>query len=248
MPSHQNNSEKSYTERKAKHISSGYACSLICSFDTTKNERDYGRGEDSIERLCRKIKDYAMKIINYDGKEMIPLTDEEAKFYEEQEVCHICKKQFCINENEKSEFKLYHKVKDHCHYTGKFRGAAHSICNLNYKVPQEIPVKIHNGSKYDYHFIIKELAEEFKGEFECLGEKTEKYISFSVPIKKEHDNDKTITYKIKFVDTCRFMPSKLSNLVDNLSEINNKDCKTCMERKNIKSECDFIGIKNNQLS
>ena len=49
-------------------------------------------GEDSIERLCRKIKDYAMKIINYDGKEMIPLTDEEAKFYEEQEVCHICKK------------------------------------------------------------------------------------------------------------------------------------------------------------
>ena len=55
------------------------------------------------------------------------------------------------------------------------------------------------------HFIIKELAEEFKGEFECLGENTEKYISFSVPIKKEHDNNKTITYKIKFVDTYRFM-------------------------------------------
>ena len=44
------------------------------------------------------------------------------------------------------------------------------------------------------------------------------------------------------------MPGKLSNLVDNLSEINNKDCKTCMERKNIKSECDFIGIKNNRLN
>ena len=67
----------------------------------------------------------------------------------------------------------------------------------------------------------------------------EKYISFSVPIKKEHDNDKTITYKIKF-DTCRFMPSKLSDLVDNLSEINNKDFKTCIEGKNIKSGCDFI--------
>ena len=88
-----------------------------------------------------------------------------------------------------------------------------------------IPAKIHNGSKYDYHFIIKELAEKFEGEFECLGENTEKYISFSVPIKKEHDNDKTITYKIKFVDTGSFMPSKLSSLVDNLSEINNKDCK-----------------------
>ena len=51
-----------------------------------------------------------------------------------------------------------------------------------------MPVEIHNGSKYDYHLIIKELAEEFKGEFECLGENMEKYISFSVPIKKEHDN------------------------------------------------------------
>ena len=65
-----------------------------------------------------------------------------------------------------------------------------------------------------------------------LRRNTGKYITFSVPIKKEHDdNDKTITCKIKIIDTCRFMQSKLSNLVDNLSEINNKDCKTCMERK-----------------
>ena len=162
---------------------------------------------------------------------MIPLTDNENKYYEEQKECYICKKEFCYNKNEKMKFKLYKKVRDHCHYTGKFRGAAHSICNLNYKVPQEIPVKIHNGSTYDYHLLIKELAEEFKWKFECLGENTEKCISFSVPIKKEHDNNKTIRYKIKFVDTCRFPPSKLSDFVDNLSEIINKDCKTCIERK-----------------
>ena len=66
---------------------------------------------------------------------------------------------------------------------GKLRGSAHSICNLRYKVQQEIPVIIYHGSKYDYHFIIKELAEEFKGQFECLGENTEKYITFSIPIK-----------------------------------------------------------------
>ena len=84
---------------------------------------------------------------------------------------------------------MYKKVRDHCHFTGKFRGAAHSICNLRYKIAQEIPVKIHNGSKYDYHFIIKELAEEFWGkDFECLGENTDTYISFPVPIKKECDN------------------------------------------------------------
>ena len=50
---------------------------------------------------------------------------------------------------------------------------------------QETPVKIHNGSTYDYHFIIKELAEEFKGQFQCLGENTEKYITFLIPIKKK---------------------------------------------------------------
>ena len=74
----------------------------------------------------------------------------------------------------------------------------------------------HNGSTYDYHFIIKELAEEFEGEFECLGENTEKYITFSVPIKKEttkkdNDNDKNIkiSYKIKFINSCRFMSTSL---------------------------------------
>ena len=99
--------------------------------------------------------------------------------------------------------------------TGKPRGAARSICNLRYKVPHEIPVKIHNGSKYDYHFIIKELAEEFKGQFECLGEKSEKYISFSVPIIKEHNDgiNKMIPYKLKFIDICRFTRSKYQILL-----------------------------------
>ena len=76
----------------------------------------------------------------------------------------------------------------------------------------------HNGFTYDYHFIIKQLAKEFDGQFECLGENTEKYITFSVPIKKKLDNDKTITYKLKFIDSFRFMSTLLSSLVDNLSE------------------------------
>ena len=144
---------------------------------------------------------------------MIPLTDNENKFYEEQKGRHICQKEFCYDKNEKSKFKIYQKVRDHCHYTGRFRGAAHNICNLNYKVPQEIPVKIHNALTCDYHFIIKELAEVFKGQFEYLGENTEKYITFSAPIKKEHDNGTTITYKIKFIYSCRFMQSKLSDIL-----------------------------------
>ena len=89
---------------------------------------------------------------------MILLTDKEYKFYEEQEKCRICQKEFCCNKNQKMKFKLYKKVRDHCHYTGKFRGAANNICSSSYKEPKEIPVKFHNGSTYDYHFIIKELA------------------------------------------------------------------------------------------
>ena len=90
----------------------------------------------------------------------------------------------------------------------------------------------HNGSTYDYHFIIKDLAKEFEGE------NTEKYITFSVPIKKNIDNkDLEITYKIKFIDSYRFMSSSLSKLVDNLSEgIHNNKCSDC------ESNLDYIKI------
>ena len=99
------------------------------------------------------------------------------------------KKTFVMIKMKKSEYDLYHKVRDHCHYTGKFRGAVHNICNLQYKVTKKNPILFHNGSTYDYYFVIKQLAKEFKGEFECLGENTEKYITFSVLLKKENDND-----------------------------------------------------------
>ena len=75
------------------------------------------------------------------------------------------------------------KVKDHCHYTGKFRGAAHSKCNLNYKVPKNIPIVIHNAG-YDTHFIISQLAEEFKGELDCIRENMEKILLFLYQLRK----------------------------------------------------------------
>ena len=85
---------------------------------------------------------------------------------------------------EKKERKNKRKVKDHCHSKGKSRGAAHSKCNLNYKITKDIPIIIHNTS-YDTHFIINQLAEEFEGELNCVRENVEKYITFSVPIKKK---------------------------------------------------------------
>ena len=134
-----------------------------------------------MKKFCLDLREHATKIINYEKKEMIPLTKEEKNWHIGQKVCHICKRVFKSGDDNKK----YHKVKDHSHYTGKYRGAAHDICNLRYKIPKEIPVVFHSDSTYDYHFIIKELAKEFVGEFECLGENTEKYITFSVPIEKE---------------------------------------------------------------
>ena len=182
-----------------------------------------------MKNFCIDLREHATKIINYEKKEMIPLTKKEEKKHNKQNVCHIYKKRFSADDSNKK----YHKVRDHCHYTGTYRGAAHDICNLRYKIPKEIPVVFHNGSTYDYHVIIKELAEEFEGGLECLGENTKKYTTFSVPIKNEiakkdkHGKYKItkISYKIKFIDSCRFMSASLSNLVSNLSEgLHNDKC------------------------
>ena len=116
-----------------------------------ENKLNYYRGKGCIEKLCKKLKERAMKIINYEEKEMIPLTYEENKSYKEQEACHICEEKFCMNKDDEN-YKNKRKVKDRCHYTGKCRGAAHSKCNLNYKVPKNIPIII------VYNKIIKTCA------------------------------------------------------------------------------------------
>ena len=191
-----------------------------------------------MKNFCLDLKEHAAKIINYEKKEMISLTKEEKKIHRMQKVSYICKKGFSTDDDNKK----YFKVRDYCHYTEKYRGAAHDIYNLRYKkkIPKKIYLVFHNGSTYDYHVIIKELAEEFEGEFECLVENTEKYITFSVSIKKGLGNGKSITYKIKFIDSFIFMSSSLSNLVDNLSEGLHcdicRDCKSCLDYMSVKDE------------
>ena len=176
-----NNPEKSSKTKINKHTSSGYSLLTQCSFDKTKNRFDCYRGKDCIKIFCLDLKKHATKIINHKKKEMAPLTKEEECKHEKRKFCYICKKPFSFDNNNIK----YRKVKDHCHYTRKYRGAADDICYLRYNIPREVPAGFNNGSTYDYHFIIKELTEEFEGEFECLGENTEKYVTFSVPIKKE---------------------------------------------------------------
>ena len=109
-------------------------------------------------------------------------------------------------------------------------------------MPKKIPIVFHNGSSYGYH---KKFAEEFKEQFTCLGDNTEKYITLTVPIEKEitriDKNGAKITknksYTLQFIDSARFMASSLSNFVNNLSEgihrikckfrHNDKKCEKC---------------------
>ena len=186
-----------------------------------------------MKNFCTSLREHAKNIIDFEKKKMIPLTNEELKIHEDARVCYVCGKYFIkkLAEN----INLW-KVRDHWNYTGKYRDAPHSICNLKFNVLNEIPVVFHNGSKYDYHFIIKELANESEGQFECIGENNEKCKLLSVPIKKEitqidkegNKTVETISYKIKFIDSIRFMATSISNLAGNLTEeihkIKWKDC------------------------
>ena len=110
------------------------------------------------------------------------LTKEQQESYKNAKICYIFKEKFEIKY---VKDKKYHKARDHCHYTEQYRAAAHRTCNLKYSVLKKIPIVFQNGFNYDFHFIIKELAEELKKQFTCLRENTEIYITFTVPIEKE---------------------------------------------------------------
>ena len=199
-----NNPEESSTAEINKHTPSGYSFFTHCSFDKTKNKLDYYRGEDCMKTFCLNLREHATK--------MMPLTKKEEENYNKQKVFYICRKEFNTDDSDKK----CHKVKDHCYYTGKYRGAAHNICNLRYRIPKEIPIVFHNGPTYDYHFMIKDLVKQFDGNFECLGENTEKYITFSVPLKKEIKNKNKIieiTNKIKFIDSFRSCQHRYQDLL-----------------------------------
>ena len=183
-----------------------------------------------MEMFSKDLQTLSMEVINTEKKEMLPLTNNEIRYYETRKYCHIFRNKLYNDENDK-KYNKYHQVKFHDHYAGKFSGAAYSICNLRYCTTTKIPVISHHGSNYDYHFIINELAKEFKGQgFNCLGEKTEKDVTIKVPLKKTNENNKLVPHKLKFIDSNRFMNASLSCLADNLSEINKQECQK-LQRK-----------------
>ena len=115
-----------------------------------------------MKKFCESLREHAKSIIGFENQKTLSLTKEELRSHQDA-------------------FKSinYWKVRDHCLCKGKYRGTAHSICNLKFNVSNEFPVAFHDSSNYDYHFIIKELANKFEGKFECLRENTKKYKTLS---------------------------------------------------------------------
>ena len=214
------NPENSYTKQYQKHepISFYY---YIKSFDSEVSlpikERSY-TGKNAAQVFLKYLEEDIRTIANIEKKEII-FGEKEKERYNEETRCWICKKEFGENEE---------KVKDHCHYTGRYRGAAHNECNLKYRKPDFTPVIFHNLSGYDSHLFIKNLGFS-EGNIDCIPNNEEKYISFRKKIKVGTyskialDADGDIFYEqkpkyhtIRFIDSFKFMATSLEKLVNNL--------------------------------
>ena len=175
----------------------------------TKTSED----ENIAKIFVEKIKEVTKGIYNdfYLRPKPLRLNRAEQKSFEEATICHICSRE--LGED---------KVRDHCHFTGKYRGAAHNGCNINCRKPKVLPVIFHNLQGYDAHLFIKQLY-RLKGDLECIPSTEEKYISFYKKIKVDEfyspkkGKMEDITFKIKFIDSFKFLQTSLANLVSNLS-------------------------------
>ena len=140
-------------------------------------------------------------------KPMDPLIKKQWKKCKWSTKCHICYKPF-------TQTNL--KIRDNCHYTGLYRGPAHSLCNLRYKISSYIPVMFHNLSGYDAHLFIRELG-GYTSDMEVIAKNKEDYFSFSIKVpldsyidKNGEEKDKLI--ELRFIDSFKFMSSSLDSL------------------------------------
>ena len=130
-------------------------------------------GEDAAQTFVEMLEEDIKRITNIPEKKMI-FGKEEKERYEKETKCWICKEEFIDDKN--------YKVREHCHFTGRYRGAAHNSCNLKYRKPNFTPVMFHNLSGYDSHLFIKNLGFS-QGNIDCIPNNEERYISFTKRIQ-----------------------------------------------------------------
>ena len=223
--------DKSYTKQYQRHKPCSFSYYIKCFDDELfppqlKRYTIEGQDANVGKIFVKSLEEDIAGIYNeFKYKKNMKITRKEEQDFQKATDCHICENP--LNND---------KVRDHCHLTGRYRGAAHNKCNLDYKLPSFYPVIFHNLSGYDAHMFIKDLAEikgpleieglsETRGKISCISKTEEDYISFSKTIVIDvYDKDgKKIEIKrqIRFIDSFRFMQKSLSELATNLTSYPN---------------------------
>jgi len=185
--------DESYTNKYQEHKPCGYAYHVVSCWDNYKSDIQLYRGEDCMDHFMNALKKESSKLIKIITKNTpMIITKEQTKQFNKAINCHICDKE--LGED---------RVRDHCHESGEYRGAAHNKCNVNYNYKDvKIPVIVHNLKGYDSHLIIMGLKNQFD-KIDCIPTKTEKYLSITLN-------------KLCFIDSFSFLSTSVEKLVDNL--------------------------------
>ena len=201
-----------YTNEVNQHMPSGWCVYSKFAYGHVDNPLRIYRGKDCIETFCNYIKGEVHRLYHmFPELPMDHLTEKQWKKYKRSTKCHICYKPFTPRDP---------KVRDHCHYTGIYRGPTHSLCNLRYKIPSYIPVVFHNLSGYNAHLFIRELGGH-ASDMEVITKNKDDYISFSIKVTVDSYIDKNGEEKgklieLRFIDSFKFTSSSLDSLTKNL--------------------------------
>lgn len=221
-------SENTVAYQQHEAYSVGYY--FKCTYDDTKCFYKSKRGPTCIDWFVQELNDIATQVDSILNKEIpMNMTSEDEAIFITSEKCIICGKKFLETEV---------RVRDHSHLTGKFRGAAHADCNLNYKEPRYVPIVFHNLSNYDAHFIVKQFAANIPGDITIIPRNDQLYISFTKTVKSVHSASYKNFIKLRFIDSFRFMSSSLDYLASLLPP---------EKKKNLRFECRDLSIEQIKL-
>lgn len=200
-------SEKCSTEAYQEHRVYSVGYYMKCEFNDSESHYASKTGIDCVEWFAEeleKIAEFAARSLAMN--EPIKMTAEDENVFKDPNAnCAICGIPFEADEM---------RVRDHCHFSGKFRGAAHSKCNREYQESRIIPVIFHNLSGYDAHLLIKKIALKITGETSIIPVNAEQYISFTQIVWKSNIGmDVREKIRLRFIDSFRFMSESLSKLV-----------------------------------
>lgn len=184
----------SSTSYEAIHIPSGFCYAIVDHECKLIKPPVVYRGDNVVDTFLSQLTKESQRLMNIIRYNVpIDMTDADNNTFASASVCHLC--ELPLSEDD--------KVKNHCHLTGKFLGAAHNVCNLNYKMPQHIPVFFHNLRGYDCHHLIHGLGKYNDRDLSCIATTSERYVSFSLG-------------SLRFVDSFQFLNRSLDTLVNNL--------------------------------